>query len=332
MLLTDRNFNTSFYEPAGGGDPLLYQHLFYKNINLSLIPCLFNYNLFIQNYEKLICTDEKEQLNLTKASKKSCALNYPIDNEFLDWFLGFSEGDGSFIRAKRGDISFVITQDTRDIQILNLIQNVLGFGKVIKQSNITSRYVVQDKKGLYLLALLFNGNIITTAKKESFKLFLSALNRHISKGRITYKPIFFKDNLCQISLQNGWLCGFSDAESCFGVSFSSVSSNNYKIYYDIAQKGDCNIILFDLLAKLFGVGKTYKHSQEQCWYYRVTGLANTEILFNYFDKFPLRTKKLKSYVLWKDLHCRIKNKQHLNLQLRPGLIILAKTVNNQWAI
>jgi len=28
MLLTDRNFNTSFYEPAGGGDPILYQHLF----------------------------------------------------------------------------------------------------------------------------------------------------------------------------------------------------------------------------------------------------------------------------------------------------------------
>ena len=28
MLLTDRNFNTSFYDPAGGGDPILYQHLF----------------------------------------------------------------------------------------------------------------------------------------------------------------------------------------------------------------------------------------------------------------------------------------------------------------
>jgi len=28
MLLTDRNFNTSFYETAGGGDPILYQHLF----------------------------------------------------------------------------------------------------------------------------------------------------------------------------------------------------------------------------------------------------------------------------------------------------------------
>jgi cytochrome c oxidase subunit 1 len=29
MLLTDRNFNTSFYDPAGGGDPVLFQHLFW---------------------------------------------------------------------------------------------------------------------------------------------------------------------------------------------------------------------------------------------------------------------------------------------------------------
>lgn len=26
MLLTDRNFNTSFFDPSGGGDPILYQH------------------------------------------------------------------------------------------------------------------------------------------------------------------------------------------------------------------------------------------------------------------------------------------------------------------
>lgn len=29
LLLTDRNFNTSFYEPMSGGDPLLFQHLFW---------------------------------------------------------------------------------------------------------------------------------------------------------------------------------------------------------------------------------------------------------------------------------------------------------------
>ena len=45
-MLTDRHFGTSFFDAAGGGDPLLFQHLFWSLASRSVCPhstCFWDY-------------------------------------------------------------------------------------------------------------------------------------------------------------------------------------------------------------------------------------------------------------------------------------------------
>ena len=111
-------------------------------------------------------------------------------------------------------------------------------------------------------------------------------------------------------------------------------NNAYSIIFDVAQQASTKLKKesgLELLLDLFKVGIIRKHNLgTDVFYFRVSGLSDTSRLFTYFDNHKLRSKKLKSYLLWRDLHSKILNKEHLDPTLRPSLKVLASKVNNTW--
>jgi hypothetical protein len=210
MLLTDRNFNTSFYDPAGGGDPILFQHLF---LRYKLIAQLVNsHNTCAACMTTMLVTTSSVTRNtfdftlFNQAYSTQYSGTKPLPSQlFLEWFVGLVEGDGSFVSSTRGDLSFIITQSSSDLQVLQYIQQTLGFGSIITQgvANNTHRFVVQDKVGLYLLCHLLNGNLVFPVRQAKFLAFLSSFNEYISRGRIVLSPIISIPYTVLPTLQDG---------------------------------------------------------------------------------------------------------------------------------
>lgn len=323
MLLSDRNFNTSFYDPAGGGDPVLYQHLFSNNKNYICSTLLASTNSLTVDKEKTF------DFNPFYAKfKEYYPNNTKPTKEFLEWFIGFTEGEGCFIYAKRGDLSFVITQSTKDVQILNYIKNNLGFGKVIKQSikGNTHRFVIQDKNNLFIICLLFNGNMVFSTRNARFLTFLSAFNEKLLKLNLPIiKP---KINTILPTLQDGWISGISDGEGCFSSSLLS-NSSAYRIRYILTQKWESNKYVLEYISTLFNqsITSVNPHTQKNVYELRVNGVKNITKLFPYFDKYSLKTKKKESYDKWKILCQRLEKGEHLNNLSRKELIDLSKSLN-----
>jgi len=319
MLLTDRNFNTSFFDAVGGGDPVLYQHLFsiplhysfkkvyYPSFSTSPLSSHSPFQSFFSKYLPLFP-------------------NSHIDDDWLFWFIGFSEGDGSFIVDRRNNLQFVISQ--KDILPLQMIANTLKFGRVIKQGKSTYRFIVEQKILLQLIILIFNGNMLLPSRIKRFKLFLEAFNKKAIKGKILLPPISFLPTSHSLSLNNSWLSGFTDAEGCFHVSIKS-RSKGFSFLFDLSQKHEENLTLFSKLILLFGTGIILNHHIHHNFSYHVRGLKNCSKLFDshYFDRFPLKTRQFHSYSLWKILYFRLLNQDHLIPSLRFELSHLAASIN-----
>lgn len=204
------------------------------------------------------------------------------DLAFRQWLAGIIDGDGYFLLSKNGYNSCEITMDARDKKVLYLIQHKYG-GSVKQVSNAHAfKYKLRNRAGLIALINDVNGLIRNPTR-------LLQINKLCEKFNIELK---YANN---IIFNDGWLSGFIDSDG--SVYFNEASG---QVFIGISQK---NKYLLEPLIHIYGGRVDISSPKIEAFkyvMYRKAELFN--LIDNYFNKYPLRTEKMKRVNLIKQFY------------------------------
>jgi len=290
-------------------------------------------NLNILSNAIFVVKQKKAEINIDKSSsettretsfnfeafrKLSNKSHVEISDKWLSWFIGFSEGDGAFLTGKDKRLRFVITQ--KEEAILNHIYETLGIGRVRRYGSF-SRYHVDDKKGIFILTSLFNGNLILNKRKVQVKKWLDLLD--IKEKPNTVLPL----------LSNSWLSGFIDAEGCFNVILfkrkAMILGYQVKLRFMIDQKDSLNSMLFikDQLNLFLTHRKLKKEDNGSMYRIESNSFIKVPLIIEYLKRFKLKSKKKESFDKWVTVYTLVKAKAHFTEHGLSDIKKLSKEIN-----
>jgi hypothetical protein len=236
-----------------------------------------------------------------------------VPDSFLEWFVGFSEGDGSF-HLKEGCPNFVINQ--ADLQVLQNIQKMLGIGHVStfsQQGSVYARFVVQNKDQIECLIALFNGNIQLQKVQTRFQKWVGVFNQMYSNNI----QILAKRQPQDITLQTAWLSGFFDSEGGFSAYITTrevqyrgkkhpsnapragVLAFRHRLYVKAYVDQKFKFDTFKQIVALFKVQNvTIRNAAKE--YYRVefTSKLQVSLILDYLMVYNLQGRKRFAYQIW----------------------------------
>lgn len=242
---------------------------------------------------------------------------------FLAWFVGFSEGDGSFIiDSKNKRLFFTITQ--KESACLHRLRTELGFGLICNDTKNPEmkRFTVTHRDQIKILIHIFNGNLLLKKTNHRFALWVNHYNKltgdsikvisrwenvdsldspDFTRSRIRMTPETSKCLRNESLLwKTSWLAGFLEAEGCFSAIRKKTS-----IYFRfiLDQTNELEILL--AIRFLFldqGSVWIRKHTPGKIQYrLEISNFECLQDVLNYVKAHPLRTKKNIVFVRWKKL-------------------------------